>query len=106
MHQPFRVQGADPVRTPYRTVDPEALVGFRGVGLGHTTKAATSAPSRALPRRRAVVHELEEAEVERQLVLRETPVRAQPGAQQGAVMGLPTRRQASDVTYFVLPPLA
>src|SRR5215210_68176 len=27
-----------------------ALVGFRGVGLGHTTKAATSAPSRALPR--------------------------------------------------------
>ena len=23
-----------------------------------------------------------------------------------AVMGLPTRRQASDVTYFVLPPLA
>jgi hypothetical protein len=31
-----------------------ALVGFRGVGLGHTTKAATSAPSRALPRRRAL----------------------------------------------------
>src|SRR5215217_1174140 len=32
----------------------EALVGFRGAGLGHTTKAATSAPSRALPRRRAL----------------------------------------------------
>ena len=31
-----------------------ALVGFRGVGLGHTTKAATSAPSRALPRRHAL----------------------------------------------------
>ena len=29
-----------------------------------------------------VVHELEEAEVERQLVLRDAPVRAQPGAQQ------------------------
>ncbi len=29
-----------------------------------------------------VVHELEEAEVEWQLVLREAPVRAQPGAQQ------------------------
>ena len=29
-----------------------------------------------------VVHELEEAERERQLVLREAPVRAQPGAQQ------------------------
>src|SRR3954447_9079499 len=31
-----------------------ALVGLRGVGLGHTTKAATSAASRALPRRRAL----------------------------------------------------
>src|ERR671913_1611735 len=30
-----------------------------------------------------VVHELEEAEIERQLVLRETAVRPQPGAQQG-----------------------
>src|SRR4051794_8907348 len=30
-----------------------------------------------------VVHELEEAEIEQQLVLRETPVRAEPGAQQG-----------------------
>ena len=30
-----------------------------------------------------VVHELEEAEVERQLVLRDAAVRAQPGAQQG-----------------------
>jgi len=29
-----------------------------------------------------VMHELEEAEVERQLVLRDAPVRAQPGAQQ------------------------
>jgi len=31
----------------------------------------------------SVVHELEEAEVERQLVLRDAAVRAQPGAQQG-----------------------
>src|SRR5919202_7014867 len=30
-----------------------------------------------------VVHELEEAEIERQPVLRDAPVRAQPGAQQG-----------------------
>src|SRR5215207_861381 len=30
-----------------------------------------------------VVHELEEAEIERQLVLRDAPVRAEPGAQQG-----------------------
>ncbi len=29
-----------------------------------------------------VVHDLEEAEVERQLLLREAPMRAQPGAQQ------------------------
>src|SRR4051794_41672603 len=31
----------------------------------------------------SVVDELEEAEVERQLLLRDAPVRAQPGAQQG-----------------------
>src|SRR5215207_9791707 len=30
-----------------------------------------------------VVHELEEAEIERQLVLRDAPVRTEPGAQQG-----------------------
>src|SRR4051812_39258675 len=30
-----------------------------------------------------VVHELEEAEIQRQLLLRDAPVRAQPGAQQG-----------------------
>src|SRR4051812_1970091 len=30
-----------------------------------------------------VVHELEEAEIERQLLLRDAPVRPQPGAQQG-----------------------
>src|SRR3954470_20365269 len=30
-----------------------------------------------------VVHELEEAEVERQLLLRDAPVRPEPGAQQG-----------------------
>src|SRR3954463_4844773 len=30
-----------------------------------------------------VVHELEEAEIERQLVLRDAPMRAEPGAQQG-----------------------
>src|SRR5215208_1838324 len=29
-----------------------------------------------------VVHDLEEAEIERQLLLRETPVRAEPGTQQ------------------------
>ena len=32
----------------------KALVGFRVLGLPHATKAATSAPSRALPRRRAL----------------------------------------------------
>src|ERR687890_1715870 len=30
-----------------------------------------------------VVHELEEAEIERQLLLRDAPMRAEPGAQQG-----------------------
>ena len=32
----------------------EALIGFQGDGLGHVTRAAMSAPSSALPRRRAL----------------------------------------------------
>ena len=48
----------------------------------HATRPATRAPSKALPRRRAL-HELEEAGVKRPFVLRDAPVRAQLGAQQG-----------------------
>src|SRR3712207_5011005 len=40
-----------------------------------TEQGSASAPG--------VVHELEEAEVQRQLLLRDAPVRAEPGAQQG-----------------------
>src|SRR4051794_8945167 len=63
------------------------LLGSGVVGLAHATRPATRALSRALPRRRALwtdcVDDLEEAEIERQLVLRDAPVRAEPGAQQG-----------------------
>jgi hypothetical protein len=40
-----------------------------------TEQGSASAPG--------VVHEPEEAEIERQLLLRDAPVRAEPGAQQG-----------------------
>jgi len=43
--------GFSPVET---VVFEEAHVGFRGVGLSHPTRASIRAPSRALPRRRAL----------------------------------------------------
>src|SRR4051812_7067240 len=44
-------QPAVPIR---KSVFPEALIGFRGGGMPHPTKPPTRAPSRALPRRRAL----------------------------------------------------
>src|SRR4051794_999119 len=59
-----------------------ALVGFRGGGAGSRNQACDKGAEQGSPTPARVVDELEEAEVERQLVLRETPVRAEPGAQQ------------------------
>jgi hypothetical protein len=39
---------------PLAGIGVKAHVGFRGVGLDHRTNAAMRAPSRALPRRRAL----------------------------------------------------
>jgi hypothetical protein len=47
------------------------------------------------------VHELEEAEVERQLLLRDAAMRTQPGAQQ-----LPEALDGIDVMAWTAPPLA
>src|SRR5215213_1842908 len=60
-----------------------ALVGFRGGGAGSRNQACDKGAEQGSPTPARVVHELEEAEIERQLVLREAPVRAEPGAQQG-----------------------
>src|SRR5215210_3900966 len=61
----------------------KALVGFRGGGAGSRNQACDKGAEQGSPTPARVVHELEEAEIEGQLVLRETPVRAEPGAQQG-----------------------
>src|SRR3982750_1679746 len=60
-----------------------ALVGFRGGGAGSRNQACDKGAEQGSPTPARVVDDLEEAELERQLVLREAPVRAEPGAQQG-----------------------
>src|SRR3982751_1324115 len=59
-----------------------ALVGFRGGGAGSRNQACDKGAEQGSPTPARVVHELEEAEIERQLVLRDAPVWAEPGAQQ------------------------
>src|SRR5689334_16733340 len=60
-----------------------ALVGFRGGGAGSRDQGCDKGAEQGSPTPARVVNELEETEIERQLVLREAPVRAQPGAQEG-----------------------
>src|SRR4051795_3648331 len=61
----------------------EALVGFRGVGSASCDQGGNERAKQGFAATACVVHELEEAEVKRQLLLRDPPVRAEPGAQQG-----------------------
>src|SRR5829696_3959602 len=72
-----------PPRRTLRRVSPVALAGFRGGGAGSRNQACDKGAEQGSPTPARVVHELEEAEIERQLVLRDAPVRAEPGAQQG-----------------------
>src|SRR4051794_32845295 len=60
-----------------------ALVGFRGGGAGSRNQACDKGAEQGSPTPARVVNGLEEAGIERQLVLRDAPVRAEPGAQQG-----------------------
>src|SRR3954462_943664 len=59
-----------------------ALVGFRGGGAVSCNQACDKGAEQGSPTPARVVNDLEEAEIERQLVLRDAPVRAEPGAQQ------------------------
>src|SRR4051812_13720303 len=59
-----------------------ALVGFRGGEAGSRDQARDKGAEQGSPTPARVVNELEEAEIERQLVLRDAPVWAEPGAQQ------------------------
>src|SRR4051794_35337895 len=61
----------------------EALVGFRGVGSASCDQGGDECAKQGFAATACVVHDLEEPEIERQLLLRETPVRAEPGPQQG-----------------------
>src|SRR3954451_14562691 len=60
-----------------------ALVGFRGVGSASCDQGSDERAKQGFAATACVVHELEEAQIERQLLLRDPPVRAEPGAQQG-----------------------
>src|SRR3954468_9552748 len=57
--------------------------GFRGGGAVSRNQACDKGAEQGSPTPARVVHDLEEPEIERQLVLRDAPVRAEPGAQQG-----------------------
>src|SRR4051812_18670042 len=73
------------VRRHYKRIGlgAEALVGFRGVGSASCDQGGDERAKQGFAATACVVHELEEPEIERQLLLRETPVRAEPGPQQG-----------------------
>src|SRR3954464_8203991 len=58
-------------------ISPEALVGFRGVEFGSCDQGSDEGSEQGFAAAACVVHELEEAEIERQLVLRDAAVRAQ-----------------------------
>src|SRR3954453_5542812 len=60
----------------------KALVGFRGGEAGSRDQARDKGAEQGSPAPARVVYELEEAEIVRQLVLRDAPMRAEPGAQQ------------------------
>src|ERR1044072_5690064 len=64
-------------------VSTEALVGFRGGVTGSRNQACDKGAEQGSPTPARIVNELEEAEIKRQLVLRNASVRAEPGAQQG-----------------------
>src|SRR5271157_985759 len=51
---------------------------FRGVG---ATSSSISAPSNGLPRRGIFIDELEEPRIQRQFLLRDPPMRPEPGTQ-------------------------
>ena len=60
---------------------PRLLLGF-GVVVGPSRhQACNKSAEQGFAAPACVVHELEEAEIERQLVLRDAPMRAKPGAQ-------------------------
>ena len=64
------------------------LSGFRVVTGTSGDEARDEGAEQSFAPAARVVHELEEAEIERQLVLRDAPVRSEPGAQQGPELSM------------------
>src|SRR4051812_43474220 len=64
------------------SISSPALVGFRGGGAVSRNQACDKGAEQGSPTPARVVYELEESKIERQLVLRDAPMRAEPGAQQ------------------------
>ncbi len=73
---------ADARSSAVRAHNPGRLLSGSGVVAASCDQGRNESAKQCFATSACVVHELEEAEVERQLLLRETPVRAQPGAQQ------------------------
>ena len=64
------------------TVNRVALLGSRSGEVPSCSQARNQGAEQGFAASTSVVYELEKAEIERQLVLRDAPVRAQPGAPQ------------------------
>src|SRR3954447_23600441 len=60
-----------------------ALIGFWGDGGASHDQSRDEGAKESFASAPGVVHELEEAEIQRQLLLRDAPVWPQPGAEQG-----------------------
>src|SRR3954464_10985310 len=71
------------VSRPVNALTEWLLSGFGVVGMGLPDQTRDEGAEQGLAPAAGVVDELDEAEIERQLLLRDAPVRAQPGAQQG-----------------------
>src|SRR3954467_2510070 len=65
---------------PLRSVSPDALIGFWGDGGTSQDQSRDESAKESFASASGVVHELEEAEIQRQLLLRDAPVWPQPGA--------------------------
>src|SRR3954452_7309699 len=68
------------IRLPVRVIFSKALVGLRGDGGTSHDQSRDEGAKESFAPAPGVVHELEEAEIQRQLLLRDAPVWPQPGA--------------------------
>jgi hypothetical protein len=73
------VTGTREAQARYSSQNLEALIEFRGDGGASHDQSRDEGAEESFAPAPGVVHELEEAEIQRQLLLRDTPVWPQPG---------------------------